>query len=339
MKNRLPSIREIAKIAGVSPSTVSRALNYGVSVSPAAHKKVEDAIAYLQTDSSRNAAADSHSVGIILSAVVGNDLRGHPSIFAIVSSFADRMADHNITCSTLIYKDAAADIQGLLRRPMDGYFVIGTSEAQDAVILKTLMQKQCPCLVINRNIESPHVSSVNFDDEYSSEMAVNHLIGLGHRRIAFVGGDRQFQNTQRRCSGYLSALKKSGIPVRDSYILFGDYSELSGYQMGKEILSMRQRPTAVYFASDTLAMGCMRYLSDHGLRLPRDMAIIGFGDIEASRYTNPPLTTIAQRDADGGKVAANALIQLMDTPSIAYQKILVKTELVIRESSGPSILR
>lgn len=339
MKQKLPPIRTIAKIAGVSASTVSRALNSDVPVSPAARKKIDDAIAFLQTSSEQKASGSSRCVGIILSSVSGDNLGEHPSIYSIVTSFTDQLASHNISSKTLIYKDVAADMGRLLEQPMDGYFVIGTSEEQDAVILEALQNKQTPWLIMNRHIESRRVSYVSLDDEYATESAVNYLIKLGHRRIAFVGGNRDFQNTQRRYSGYVTALEKAGIPLREEYVFFGEYSELSGYRKGKEILALRQRPTAAYFASDTIALGCMNYLTGHGLHLPKDLAVIGFGNIAASRNSVPSLTTIDQRYADTGNIAAKALIQLMETPSIAYQQILVKTELVIRESSGGPVKR
>lgn len=334
MKDRQPTIRQIAKAAGVSASTVSRALNSDVPVSPSARKKIDDAIALLQSSKTQQIPGSSLCVGIILASVCGDNLGEHPSIYSIVTSFTDQLASHNISSRTLIYKDVSADISGLLAQPMDGYFVIGTSEEQDAVILHALQERQIPWLIMNRHIASKRVSYVGLDDEYATESAVNYLIKLGHRRIAFVGGNRNFENTKRRYSGYLAALEKAGIPAREEYVFFGEYSELSGYQKGREILSLRQRPTAACFASDTIAIGCMKYLSAHGLHLPQDMAIIGFGNIDASRTSVPTLTTIDQRYSDTGNIAAKALIQLMETPSIAYQQILVKTELVIRESSG-----
>ncbi|MBP3683767.1 MAG: LacI family DNA-binding transcriptional regulator [Oscillospiraceae bacterium] len=339
MKNGQPTIRQIAKAAGVSASTVSRALNSDVPVSPSARKKIEDAIALLRSSKAQDLSGSSRCVGIILASAAGDNLGKHPSIYSIVTSFTDRLIAHNISTRTLIYKDISTEIGKLLEPPMDGYFVIGTSEEQDAVILKALQDRNTPWLVMNRHIASNRVSYVSLDDEYATESAVHYLIKLGHRRIAFVGGNRDFQNTKRRYSGYCTALEKAGIPFREDYVFFGEYSELSGYQQGREILALRQRPTAACFASDTIAIGCMKYLSGHGLHLPQDMAVIGFGNIEASKNSVPSLTTIDQRYSDTGNISAQALIQLMETPSIAYQQILVKTELVIRESSGDPLRR
>lgn len=334
MKDKLPPIRTIAKVAGVSPSTVSRALNSEVPVSHSARKKIYDAITILRSNSDQKIDDDGHCVGIILSSVTADNLAKHPSIYSIVTSFTDQLAAQNVSSKTLIYRDVFNDIDRLLKEPMDGYFVIGTSEDQDAAILEALQKKQTPWLIMNRHIESRRVSYVSLDDEYATESAVNYLIKLGHRRIAFVGGNRDFQNTKRRYSGYLTALEKANIPLREEYVFFGEYSEISGYQQGKKILSLRQRPTAAYFASDTIALGCMNYLTAHGMHLPQDLAIVSFGNIEASRNSVPSLTTIDQRYSDTGKISAKALIQLMETPSIAYQQILVKTKLIIRESSG-----
>lgn len=334
MKDSLPSIREIAKAAGVSASTVSRALNSDVPVSPATRRKINDAIASLQSGTQRKSSATNRRVGLIISEVFGNNLGAHPSIFAIVSSFTNCLDEQGISHSKLLYRSDTEDIQKLLEQPMDGYLVIGTSETVDRVILEALQKKTAPFLIINRDIESTRISSVNIDDEYASEMAVSHLVELGHKSIAFVGGDRDFQNTQRRYKGYLAAMNKAGIPLREELVFFGEYSELSGYRQGQKLLALRQRPTAAYFTSDTIAIGCMNYLTGHGVRIPRDLAVIGFGNIDASQYTAPPLSTVCQPDEEMGSIAAKALVQLMECPRIAFQHVLVKTELVLRESSG-----
>ena len=332
------TVREIAKVAGVSISTVSRALNSSVPVSNTARKKIEAAILFLN-NSSASSPGKSRSVGIIMPESSANNLKEHPLLYSIVSGFEDYLAPFGVEPRVLNYSKLSDEINELLLAPMDGYFVIGTSAEDDMVILEAMQKKQSPWIVMNRHLEHENVSYVSLDDEYASESAVRYLIELGHRRIAFVGGGRDYQNTARRYRGYETALQNAGIPLRKEYIFFGQYSELSGYQMGKELLLLRQLPTAAFFASDTLAIGCMRYLTDHGIQIPRDIAVFGFGNIDKGEFSVPTLSTVDQRYTDTGIIAAKALLQLMDTPSIAYERILVKTRLVIRESSGGAVNR
>ena len=335
MKRSQHTVRTIAKIAGVSISTVSRALNSSVPVSSAARRKIEDAIELLNRSSAAAApAAGSRNVGIIMPAASSENLKEHPLLYSIVSSFEDYLDTFGIIPRMLTYSRISDEIGELLQQPMDGYFVVGTSAEDDLILLEAMQNRPIPWVMMNRRLEHESVSYVCIDDEHASESAVRHFIDLRHRRIAFLGGNRDYQNTSRRYSGYAAALQKAGIPLREEYVFFGQYSELSGYQLGKELLALRPLPTAAFCASDTIAVGCMQYLSDHGVQIPRDIAIFGFGNIAKGEKTVPTLSTVDQRYEDTGIISAKTLLQLMDTPSIAYQHVLVKTRLLIRESSG-----
>ena len=333
MARKAPTVREIARQAGVSASTVSRALHSDFPVSKKSREKIEDALQYLsQRTPEARARAFNFSVGIILPAVSALNLCDHPSVFEIISSLVETLTEKGVSNTTIVYDDDASDLQ--LHAPKDGYLIIGTSEQQEKEILKLLRPLNVPCMLINRHSNERFSSSVVFDDEVAAYTAVQHLIELGHKKIAFVGGNQSYQNTIRRLRGYRNALEAAAIPIREDYIHFGEYSEISGYQIGRELLALKPWPTAAFFASDTLAAGCMQYLKEHGVHLPQDMAIVGFGNTNASRMTVPPLTTINQSDKDVGFVAASALVQMLELPIIRSQKITIKTPLIIRESSG-----
>lgn len=271
-------------------------------------------------------------MGIILPAVSASNLCDHPSVFEIISSLVETLTEKGVANTTIIYDDEASGLQ--LYAPKDGYLIIGTSEQQEKDILKLLQPLNVPCMLINRHSNECFASSVVFDDEMAAYTAVQHLIELRHTKIAFVGGNYSYQNTGRRLSGYKKALEAASIPIREDYIRFGEYSEIAGYQIGRELLALKPCPTAAFCTSDTLATGCMQYLKEHGVRLPQDMSIVGFGNTKASRMTVPPLTTIDQSDKDVGFVAASALVQMLELPVIRSQKITIKTPLIIRESSG-----
>lgn len=334
-------MREIAKAAGVSPSTVFRVLNSDVPVSANTRAKV---IAAQQILQSRKAGSDSNSestctVGIIIPSCSASDLNAHPSLLTIITSFVEALSAHGASNTTIVYDEHTMSPDNLLSSPKDGYLIIGTNENQERTIVPVLSRAGIPCVMINRNASEPRVGSIHFDDINATLEATEYLISLGHRNIAFIGGDKNFQNTKHRLLGYRSALERNRIPVRDCNILFGDYSESAGYQCGSKLLSLEERPTAGFFASDPLAIGCMRYLKESGLKLPEDFAVIGFGDISACQHITPTLSTISQPSREAGVVAAGALIQMIENPLIFSQKIQLKTNLVIRESSGTGLLK
>ena len=336
MESKNATMREIAKVAGVSLSTVFRVLNSDVPVSPTTRAKVIAAQQILQNKkvSSAAEAAVRYSVGVIMPTYSAEDLSAHPSMFTIITSFVEELSARSIANTTIVYDEHQMSPQDLLALPKDGYLIIGTSEEQERSIVPVLSQAGIPCVLINRHASVSHVGSVHIDDVAATTDATEYLIALGHRNIAFIGGNKNFQNTKRRLLGYQMALEKHGIPLRSCNILFGEYNEPSGYQKGRELLNLPERPTAGIFASDPLALGCMRYLTENGLHLPGDFAVIGFGNIDACQYVTPTLSTVSQPSRETGIVAADVLVQMMEKPIICSQQVRLKTDLVIRDSSG-----
>ncbi len=330
----MATVREIAQLAGVSPSTVSRVLTASTPVSAATRRKVQEAVDTLAKAISQENVSFDHSVGIIMPASTASDPTGHPSLFTIITAFVETLSSMGVSNTTLVYDEKLNSPAALLSPKLDGYMIIGTSSVQEEQLLPVLSQMDVPHIIINRHAVNNRLVSICFDDDDAACNAVEHLISLGHRQIVYVGGNEDYQNSRRRLAGYRRALEKHGIDYDSRYFLSGKYSETSGYQMGKLMLTLDPRPTAAFFASDALAVGCMRCMAEHGIRIPQDLAMIGFGNAEVCEYVLPSLSTVSQPSRNVGIVAAKMLAQMWQTPEIAHSEICMKTELILRESSG-----
>lgn len=329
----MATMRQIAEIAGVSASTVSRVINKNTPVKESARNKVLAAICKLENEGSQPLACKGN-VGIVLPTVSAIDLASHPSLYTAVFSFIETISARSLGNTTILLDDCPSLIQ-LRPKELRGYLILGTSDTQEQQLLPLLMQIGLPFVFINRLMDNPHASYVNIDDTQATELAVNHLLELGHRHIAFLGGNPDFPNTCIRCASYRKTLENAGIAYNESLVLCGDYSEQSGAEMAKRLLEQKKLPTAACAASDSIAIGFMRELTGRGLRVPEDISLIGFGNIAASNYIKPALTTISQNSREMGHIAALTLMQLMENPCIYNQHVLIRTSLVIRDSCCP----
>lgn len=193
-------------------------------------------------------------------ASTAQDIGRHPSMFVTVTNFLSEFSGSNISNSVLVFDENTMKPEDLLAKPMDGYIIIGTSEDQENLLLPVLARANLPCVMINRHVNVPHISCVKFDDRSASADATRHLIALGHKKIAYLGGKMNYQHTKRRLEGYLLAMNEARLPVDEAWVIHGDYNETSGYMMGKAIEELPSRPTAAVCASDTIAIGCMHAL-------------------------------------------------------------------------------
>jgi LacI family transcriptional regulator len=173
---------------------------------------------------------------------------------------------------------------------------------------------------------------VDVDNRAGARLAVNHLIGLGRRRIATIAGPQNLAPGIDRRLGYEDALTQAGIAFDPSLVIEGDFTDEGGYGAMRELLP--QRPDAVFAASDIMAIAAMRAIHEAGLKVPDDIAVVGFDDIDLAARASPTLTTIRQPVHQSGVVGAETLIQLIDAPQCAPRHIILPIELVVRASCG-----
>ena len=327
----MATMRKIAQLAGVSPSTVSRVINGNVPVKEAARNKVLAAIQRLELAESRDGSMTKGNVGIIMPSSSAVNLAAHPSLYTTVLSFIETISSRSLGNTTILLDDFFSP-ERLNSADLLGYLILGTSNAQEEYLLPMLTACGRPFVFINRLMGNVHASCVNIDDAQATEVAVNYLLSLGHKKIAFIGGDQDFPNTRIRYSSYKRTMEFAGLTVRSDYVFYGNYSEESGAQMAERVMQLDLLPTAACIASDSIAIGFIHRLAEFGIKVPDDMSIVGFGNIEASSYVTPALTTISQNSREIGHIAALTLIQHIDNPCIYSQQVLIRTALVIRNS-------
>lgn len=327
MEDRKTSIVEVAELAGVSITTVSRVINKIPSVSEASRKKVEEAIRKLRFVPSPHAQAlasgKTNTVALIIPRYEGifysfyalELIRGIGTLCDVLK--LDLLLHLTTGRDIFNYKSAGgiifADIIG--NRPQ----------------LEWALRENIPVVVINNFVDDLEVSCVAIDNLGGAKNAVQYLIGLGHTRIAHIAGDTLSQAAVFRLEGYKKALAENGIKENLEYIVKTDYSRGQARQATEKLLSLNDPPSAVFVASDSMALEVMAVIMEKGKRVPDDISIIGFDDNPSSLYGAVAMTTVRQpliRMAEAGVKELYSLIK--GKKEIA--KIVLPTELIIRDS-------
>ncbi len=326
----MKNIRDVAKIAGVSPSTVSRVLNKNANVNIETRDHVLaviDQLGYSPKQKMQEIA--TRRIGIIVPKFTASDFEQHPTIYSIITHFIESLSHMQFENSLVVLDE---NIENISFQQYDGLLITGTGHQEEDELISILQAKNIPFVIINRLISNRNVSSVNIDDEHAAYTATKHLIELGHEKIALINGNEHFRNSKLRLKGYKQALDSYNIKVNPDYIRHGLYDEHSGYSLCKELIALQDKPTAMTLSSDTIALGAQRALKEANLNLPQDMSMVGFGDIALSSHVHPSLTTIQIPTKDMGEEAARILAHLIDKRNIRCIQTLVDTRLIIRES-------
>ena len=332
------TLEEIAKLAGVSRSTVSRVINNHPNVSPEVRERVWKVIREL--DYQPHAAARSLAtrrtqvLGLIIPQAV-TILFTDPFFPLLIRGIADacNARRYHLMLSLFSSRDEQRELYRRIIRGghLDG--IIISSTVIDDPLIPRLLEDQVPFVLVGRYPRDARASYVDADNRAGAQMAVDYLIRLGHRRIATITGPLNMIAGLDRYEGYLAALRNKGLEKDDALIAEGDFSYEGGFQAMQTLLP--HEPTAVFVASDTMALGAIKAIKGAGLRIPEDISIVGFDDLEAASFSDPPLTTVRQPIYLLGSTAAQLLIDLIERKSRPPQRIVFPTELVIRRSCSP----
>lgn len=328
---RPPAMSDVAALAGVSHQTVSRVLNDQPSVLPATRRRVLDAIATLGYRRNRAARAlvtrRTGTIGVLSS---GSALFGPTSTLIAVEGAA-RDAGRYVSVATLPQWDAsevAGVLDHFLSEGVDGIVVIAAHD--EAVEAVQAFGVPVPTVMVGPVGLPDPLRSVAVDQYTGGRLAVRHLLELGHRHVAHLAGPLDWLDARRRIEGWRDELATAGVVAGEP--IAGDWSADRGYAVGRE-LAGGALPTAVFAANDQLALGLLRAFAEAGVRVPADVSVVGFDDVDGSAHFFPPLTTVRQEFGALGRRCLEVLLAAI--AGEAVESGLIAPGLVVRASSGP----
>ncbi len=335
------SARDVAERAGVSRTTVSFVLNNtaGTVISEETRARVLRAareLGYVPNEQARSLSMTRHhAVGVFIC---------HPRspfadsfVLPLIDGISRVLNRHRYQLVLQQVGMRGADYGELIDEDdVDGVILINPHHHDEA--LERLLERAYPTVVIG-SFPARQVDEVDVDNRVAAREAVGHLVGLGHRRIAFIShAPLDFPAAAERRRGYLDAISGSEAQVADGSLpeAEGSFSEESGYRGAETLLAQRPRPTAIFAGNDVIAYGAMQAAKEAGLRIPGDLSIVGFDDDYLSRYTNPPLTTVAVPAASLGAEAARLAIATIARPHQQNPtRLVLSHHLSVRGTSGP----
>lgn len=327
---RVKDISAVARAANVSVATVSRALQRPEVVSEETRRRVYEAIdrlGYTPNAQARNLRTARTRLVIALVPDIANPF------FSEVIRGIEQVAHENG------YSVLLGDTQGSPAREQAYADMVAARQVDGLITLMRRIPKmqvtgRLPIVNACEYVKNRDITSVYVDNFAAARVAVNHLLSLGHRHIAFVSGPTDSPISIDRQNGYEAALEQAGLKSRRPAIASGDFSMESGVRAVEYFLAQKLKFTAVFCSNDEMAIGAIRALASHGLAVPGDVSVVGFDDIRFARYTSPPLTTIAQPKNELGREAMRMLIEILNDPRTPVLKRVLAADLVVRDSTA-----
>lgn len=326
------TIKDVAKKAGVGVGTVSRVLNEHPSVSDDIREKVWKVIEELNYKPNAIARSlkikSTQTIGVIIPDISSVF---YPEIVRGIEDIANEYKYNIILLNTDLSRDKEKEALNILKeKKADGILFI--SNTVNEKLKKEFKKTDIPIVLISTEDDEGEFYSVTIDNEKAAYEATNYLINLGHRKIAMLAGEKDDPNAGiPRINGFKRALMENNIEIQDSYILYGDYKFKSGFKNMLEILKLKDKPTAIFAASDTMAIAAASCAMQYGFNIPNDFSIIGFDGIELTEYFYPPITTVKQPRYEMGSIGTEMLIKLITRQKVD-KKVLLDYEIIERKS-------
>lgn len=340
MSKRRVTSHDVAKRAGVSRTTVSFVLNNvpGVSISEATRQRVIEAahkLKYHPDSTARKlASGKSHTLGLVLRQSPEQVFADAflPQVMLGLGQAAANQGFH-ILLSPLAPDNHSGYASLIHAKHVDGIVLSGPRQHDTELI--DLYHDGVPVMLMGQ-LPGSDIPFVDVNAVRGAASAIEHLIELGHRRIAMItNASLEYTSAQQRLAGYRQALDQNSLEFDAALVRTGDFTPLSGQSAMDELLSITPRPTAVFVASDVVAMGAMQAIKRAGLRIPQDVAVVGFDDVPLTGFYDPPLTTIRLPAYGLGWAAGERLVRVINGEAIVDTEVFLDTELVVRGTTAP----
>ncbi len=338
MNSRRPTIDDVARLAGVSIKTVSRVFNREPNVRQSTQEKVRAAAEQLKyrpnLSARRLASNQTFMVGMLY------DNPNSEYVTEVQTGVLGACQDHGYNLLISPCRSASADLIDeitAIRRQVDGFVVL--QPLSDLPELnRLLLENRVPCArVSQRPLDG--LPWISVGDADAAEEMTEHLLQLGHRRIGFIVGHPDHGQSHDRLAGYHRVLERHGIELDESLVEQGFFDFASGVTSGRRLLSLNQRPTAIFASNDAMAAGVLSVAHELGLSVPRELSVAGFDDTPTARHTWPPLTTVRQPIAEVARLATEELLKLLQGRANDITNHCLGADLVIRESTASPALR
>lgn len=336
----MATIKDIAKEAGVSVTTVSRALNGYSDVNDKTRKRIEDTAKKL--DYSPNSLArslvmnKSQTIGLLVSELNrsgAKDMFTYEVMCGINDSAADVGYDLVLFSTNTVKQKQKSYTQLCRERQVEGVIMQGIKK--DDPYIQEVIESNIPCVFVDVEEKGENVGYVTTNNIEGAQLAVDHLISLGHKKIAMVNGHEQAHVSAKRKKGYKKSLEQAGIPFQEDYIINGEFLEATAETAAYTFLKEHPEVTAVFCASDLMALGVMHAAKRLGKSIPEDLSVVGFDDIILAEYTNPPLTTVSQDKYQMGYEAAKLLTSMLRKKEDISLHTTLQNQLIVRETTAP----
>jgi len=330
------TLHELAKAANCSVSTVSRALtDSDHRVNEVTKKRIlnlADQLGYHPNITARGLKTDrTFTIGLVVYNIAS------PFTPILIRGIQEHLKQNNYY-SIIISTDwdpelESAAVHQLISRSIDGIIFVESWRDESN---KTLDLANKPYVFVYRLFNGTYANSVLLDDRYGACLAVEHLVNLGHRRIALINGPHDWNSSIERLAGYRDVLEQYGISFDPTLVAEGTWEVQSGYPAVNKFLELPDRPTAIFAANDLMALGAIYAIQDAGLSVPEDMAVVGYDDREIASLSKPTITTVCPPSFEMGKLAAQLILDRLENRNEMQDPIRVQGKLIIRESCGAS---
>jgi len=330
------TIADVATHADVSRATVSRVLNDKGTVNPILRERVLIAVKQLGYKPNRAAqrlrSNTSDIIGVIIS-----DIQS-PFFVSVVRGIEDATYTNQMN---IVLCNADEDLERqktylsyLKAENVAGIIVSPTWHMNESNELEMFHESGIPIVLMDRIVRNYQFDTVSVDNVDGAYMATKHLIDIGHCDIAIVGGNLKLSTGKGRYEGYIKAMEDAQLPIKDEYVRFGNFTQEDGYRLTRELLSLKKPPQAIFINNNLSTMGALKAIRELDVRVPQDIALVGFDDIPMATELTTPLTVVGQPTHEMGREAVRLLLRRLETPSAPIQSILLQTQLIVRESCG-----